>query len=166
MAIGRMPGERQEELFIAASAVGALDNPFYAALDKLLRKSGFDEFAEETCREFYAARMGRPGLPPGVYFRMLMVGYLEGIASERGIAWRCRDSISLREFLGYGLAKTPPEHSTLSKTRKRLSLEAHGAVFGWVLETAAGVGAAARQDRGGGFDDAGGERGDARDRAA
>ena len=134
MAVGRMPGERQEELFIAASAVRALDNPFYAALDKLLRKSGFDEFAEEACREFYAARMGRPGLPPGVYFRMLMVGYLEGIGSERGIAWRCRDSISLREFLGYGLAKTPPEHSTLSKTRKRLSLEAHGAVFGWVLE--------------------------------
>ena len=134
MAMGKMPGERQEELFIAASAVGALDNPFYAALDKLLRKSGFDEFAEETCREFYAARMGRPGLPPGGYFRMLMAGYLEGIGSERGIAWRCRDSISLREFLGYGLAKTPPEHSTLSKTRKRLSLEAHGAVFGWVLE--------------------------------
>ena len=134
MAIGRMPGERQEELFIAASAVGALDNPFYTALDDLLRKSGFDEFAEETCREFYAERMGRPGLPPGVYFRMLMVGYLEGIGSERGITWRCRDSISLREFLGYGLAKTPPEHSTLSKTRKRLSLEAHGAVFGWVLE--------------------------------
>ena len=134
MAIGRMPSDRQKELFIAASAVGALDNPFYAALDKLLRKSGFDEFAEETCREFYAARMGRPGLPPGVYFRMLMVGYLEGIGSERGIAWRCRDSISLREFLGYGLSKTPPEHSTLSKTRKRLSLEAHGAVFVWVLE--------------------------------
>ena len=134
MAIGRMPGARQEELFIAASAVRALDNPFYAALDKLLRKGGFDAFAEETCREFYAERMGRPGLPPGVYFRMLMVGYLEGIGSERGIAWRCRDSISLREFLGYGLAKAPPEHSTLSKTRKRLSLEAHGAVFGWVLE--------------------------------
>ena len=134
MAIGKMPGGRQEELFIAASAVGALDNPFYAALDKLPRKSGFDEFAEETCREFYAVRMGRPGLPTGVYFRMLMVGYLEGIGSERGIAWRCRDSISLREFLGYGLAKTPPEHSTLSKTRKRLSLEPHGAVFVWVLE--------------------------------
>ena len=131
MAIGRMPGALQEELFVAASAVGALDNSFYAALDKLLRKSGFDEFAEETCREFYAERMGRPGLPPGVYFRMLMVGYLEGIGSERGIAWRCRDSISMREFPGYGLAKAPPEHSTLSKTRKRLSVEAHGAVFGW-----------------------------------
>ena len=134
MAMGRMPGARQEEMFIAASAVRALDNPFYAALDGLLREHGFDEFAEETCREFYAERMGRPGLAPGVYFRMLMVGYLEGIGSERGIAWRCRDSISLREFLGCGLAKAPPEHSTLSKTRKRLSLEAHGAVFGWVLE--------------------------------
>ena len=78
--------------------------------------------------------MGRPGLAPGVYFRMVMVGYLEGIGSERGIAWRCRDSISLREFPGCGLAKAPPEHSTLLKTRKRLSLEVYGAVFGWVLE--------------------------------
>ena len=77
---------------------------------------------------------GRPGVPPGVYFRMLMVGYLEGIGSERGIAWRCADSFSLREFLGYGLAENPPEHSTLSKTRKRLSVEAHAAVFGFVLE--------------------------------
>ena len=134
MTIGWMPGEGEGGDLIAASAVGALHNPFYVALDRLLRKSGFDEFAEETCREFDAARMGRPGLPPGVYFRMLMVGYLEGIGSERGIAWRGRDSISLREILGYGLAKTPPEHSMLSKTRKRLSLEAHGAVFGWVLE--------------------------------
>ena len=134
MAMGRMPSARQEEMFIVASAVRALDNPFYAALDGLLREHGFDEFAEETCREFHGERMGRPGLAPGVYFRMLMVGYLEGIGSERGIAWRCRDSISLREFLGCGLAKAPPEHSTLSKTRKRLSLEAHGAVFGWVLE--------------------------------
>ena len=77
---------------------------------------------------------GRPSIPPGVYFRMLMVGYLEGIGSERGIAWRCADSISLREFLGYGLAKNPPEHSSLSKTRKRLSVEAHAAVFSRVLE--------------------------------
>ena len=97
MAIGKMAGERQEELFIAAGAVGASGNAFYAALDRLLRKSSFDEFAEEACREFYAERMGRPGLPPGVYFRMLMVGYLEGLGSERGMAWRCRDSISLRE---------------------------------------------------------------------
>jgi len=97
MAIRRMPpGERQEELFIAASAAGALDNQFHGAPDKLLRKSGFD-FAEETCREFYAERMGWPGLPPGVYFRLLMVGHLEGIGSERGIGWRCRDSIVRRD---------------------------------------------------------------------
>ena len=85
---------------------------------------------------------------------------------ERGIAWRCRDSISLREFLGYGLAKTPPEHSTLSKTRKRLSLEAHGAVFGWVLERLKESGLLRGKTVGVDSDDTGGERGDARDRAA
>lgn len=72
-------------MFIAACAIRALDNPFYAALDKLLRESGFDEFAEETCRGFYAGQMGWPGLPPGVYFRMLMVGYLEGIGSDAAL---------------------------------------------------------------------------------
>ena len=113
---------------------GSGGSPFYRGLDRLLRENGFDGFAEEACREFYAGNRGRPGVPPGVYFRMLMVGYLEGIGSERGIAWRCADSFSLREFLGYGLAENPPEHSTLSKTRKRLSVEAHAAVFGFVLE--------------------------------
>ena len=98
------------------------------------RSHGFDEFAEEQCREFYAGNRGRPGVPPGVYFGMLTVGYLEGLGSERGIAWRCADSFSRREFLGCGLTGNPPEHSTLSKTRKRLSVEAHGAVFGFVLE--------------------------------
>ena len=95
---------------------------------------GFDAFAEDTCRAFYAHRRGRPSIPPGVYFRMLLVGYLEGIGSERGIAWRCADSISLREFLGYGLSRHPPDHSSVSRTRRRLSLEAHGAVFAWVLQ--------------------------------
>ena len=133
MAIGKRQPARQAELFVVASAIRALGNPFYRALDKLLMKHGFDRFAEETCRPFYAARRGRPSIPPGVYFRMLMIGYLEGIGSERGIAWRCSDSISLREFLGCGLSGNPPEHSTLSKTRKRLSVEAHTAVFGWVL---------------------------------
>ena len=133
MAVGRVAGERQEVLFVAADAVRALDNLFYGVLDELLREGGFDEFAEGVCAGFYAERMGRPGVAPGVYFRMLMVGFLEGIGSERGIAWRCRDSISLREFLGFGLEKAPPDHSILSKTRKRLSVEAHAAVFGWVL---------------------------------
>ena len=119
---------------MAASEVRALGNPFHRALNRLLDEHGFDEFAEAACREFYAEKRGRPGIPPGVYFRMPMVGYLEGIGSERGIAWRCADPISLREFLGYGLSKNPPEHSGLSKTRKRLSVEAHAAVFGRVVE--------------------------------
>ncbi len=134
MAIGRRRRAPQQELFVAASDIRALDNPFYRALNGLLEEHGFDEFAEEQCAEFYSGNRGRPGVPPGVYFRMLMVGYLEGLGSERGIAWRCADSFSLREFLGCGLAGNPPEHSTLSKTRKRLSVEAHGAVFGFVLE--------------------------------
>ena len=125
MAIGKRGKGRQQELFVAASEIRALGNPFYRALNRLLEEEGFDEFAEETCREFYAEKRGRPGIPPGVYFRMLLVGYLEGIGSERGIAWRCGDSISLREFLGYGLERNPPEHSGLSKTRKRLSVELH-----------------------------------------
>ena len=134
MAIGRRPEAPQQDMFVAASEIRAGGSPFYRALDRLLRENGFDGFAEEACREFYAGNRGRPGVPPGVYFRMLLVGYLEGIGSERGIAWRCADSFSLREFLGYGLAENPPEHSTLSKTRKRLSVDAHAAVFGFVLE--------------------------------
>ena len=140
MALGKRRKGRQQELFVAASEIRALGNPFYRALNRLLEEHGFDEFAEEACREFYAQKRGRPGIPPGVYFRMLMVGYLEGIGSERGIAWRCADSISLREFLGYGLEKNPPEHSSLSKTRKRLSVEAHAAVFSRVLEVVQGSG--------------------------
>ena len=134
MAIGRRPSGRQEALFVATSEISASAHPFYSALDKLLREDGFDEFAEEVCGEFYAGNVGRPGIPPGVYFRALMIGYLEGISSERGIAWRYKDSLSLREFLGCGLTSNPPDHSSLSKTRKRLSVEAHEAVFGRVLK--------------------------------
>lgn len=133
MAIGKRPSVRQEALFVATSEISVTEHPFYRALDKLLREDGFDEFAEEACAEFYAGNVGRPGIPPGVYFRALMVGYLEGISSERGIAWRCRDSLWLRAFLGYELTKNPPDHSSLSKTRKRLSVEAHVAVFARVL---------------------------------
>ena len=150
---------------MATSDIRALDNPFYRALNGVLEEHGFDEFAEERCREFYAGSRGRPGVPPGVYFRMLMVGYPEGLGSERGIAWRCADSFSLREFLGCGLSKNPPEHSTLSKTRERLSVEAHGAVFGFVLERLMESGLPSGKTLGGGRDDAGGQRGDAHDRA-
>lgn len=133
MALGRRRRERQEDLFVARSEVRSAGNPFYAALNGLLDGNGFDDFAEELCREFYSERRGRPSVAPGVYFRMLMVGYLEGIDSDRGIAWRCADSISLRGFLGYGLAENPPDHSSLSRTRRRLSLEVHEEVFTWVL---------------------------------
>ncbi len=134
MALGKRPEGRQEELFVATGDIRRLSHPFYRALERLLRAEGFDAFAEEACRAFYAPARGRPSIPPGVYFRMLLVGYMEGIGSERGIAWRCADSISLREFLGYGLSRNPPDHSSVSRTRRRLSLEAHEAVFAWVLE--------------------------------
>ena len=133
MAVGKRPSVRQQALFVATSEIGASEHPFYRTLDELWREDSFDEFAEEVCAEFYAGNVGRPGIPTGVYFRALMVGYLRGISSERGIAWRCRDSFSLRGFLGYELTKSPPDHSSLSKTRKRLSVEAHVAVFVRVL---------------------------------
>ncbi len=106
---------------------------FYDRLNEVLGAAGFDRFAEELCAPFYAAVMGRPSIPPGRYFRMLLVGYFEGIDSERGIAWRCADSLSLRSFLKLGLTEAVPDHSTLAKTRARLSLEGHQRVFDWVL---------------------------------
>ena len=92
----------------------------------------FDRFAEDLCQPFYAAA-GRPGIPPGVYFRMLLIGYFEGIDSERGIAWRCDDSRTLREFLGCSMTQATPDHSSLSRIRGRIDLETHRAVFAWVL---------------------------------
>lgn len=134
MAMGKRRKTAEQALFVAVSEIKVAENPFYRALNGLLDENGFDEFAEGLCREFYAGNVGRPGIPPGVYFRMMMVGFLEGISSERGIAWRCGDSVSLRDFLGYGLAKNPPDHSSLSRTRKRLTVETHAAVFARVLK--------------------------------
>ena len=134
MALGKRPEGRQEELFVATSDIRRLSHPFYRALERLLQAEGFDAFAEETCGEFYAPTRGRPGIAPGVYFRMLLVGYMEGIGSERGIAWRCSDSISPREFPGCGLSGNPPDHSSVPRTRRRPGVEAHAAVFAWVLE--------------------------------
>ena len=108
-------------------------SPFYTRLNAMLARAGFDIWAERCCARFYADNIGRPGIPPGVYFRMLMIGYLEGIDSERGIAWRCADSLSLREFLGYSLTKGTPDHSTLSVIRGRIDLETHQEVFAWIL---------------------------------
>ena len=113
---------------------------FYDRLHELLTGSGFDGFVEATCKPFYAPRMGAPSLPPGRYFRMHMIGYFEGIDSERGIAWRCSDSLSLRAFLRLANRDKVPDHSWLSKTRGRLPHEVHEKVFDWVLALVAARG--------------------------
>jgi transposase len=108
---------------------------FYDRLQAILVEAGFDGFAEARCASYYAAgKRGRPSLPPGRYFRMHLVGYFEGIDSERGLEWRCSDSLSLREFLRLGTTEPVPDHSWLSKTRSRLPLEVHEAAFAWVLQ--------------------------------
>ena len=107
---------------------------FYDRLQAVLVEAGFDGFAEQQCAPVYAARQGRLSLPPGRYFRMHLIGYFEGIDSERGLEWRCADSLSLREFLRLGTTEPVPDHSWLSKTRARLPLEVHEAVFTWVLQ--------------------------------
>jgi len=113
---------------------------FYDRLQTLLKEAGFDTFVEDICRPYYAPRMGAPSLPPGRYFRMHMVGYFEGIDSERGIVWRCSDSYSLRDFLRLGTRDKVADHSWLSKTRSRLPHEVHEQVFGWILDLVAGHG--------------------------
>jgi len=111
-----------------------VSHPFYMRLNQLLRERRFDDFAEAECATFYAVTMGRPGLSPGVHFRLLLIGYFEGIDSERGIAWRAADSFALRDFLGVGLDGAPPDHSTISRTRRLIDQETHRAVFTWVLQ--------------------------------
>ena len=134
MALGRRKSERQDALWIATDEVAkGPGHPFYARLNAIFAEAGFDRWIEKRCQRFYA-KEGRPGIPPGVYFRMLMIGYFEGLDSERGIAWRCADSLTLREFLGYELTKATPDHSTLSVIRNRVDVETHEEVFGWILE--------------------------------
>ncbi|WP_339910747.1 transposase [Symmachiella dynata] len=121
-------------------ATGALPNVpkhiFYDKLNAMLAAGDFDDFVEEWCEPFYADNVGRPGIPPGVYFRMLFVGYFEGIDSQRGIAWRCADSRSLARFLGYGQNEATPDHSSPTRIRDRLPLEIHEQVFAFVLSLA------------------------------
>ena len=109
-------------------------HPFYTRLNEILEQAKFDLYVERICRKYYAKTMGRPSLVPGVYFRCFLIGYFEGIGSERGIAYRLSDSLSLRDFLGMGLEEQTPDHSTLSKTRRRMNLGTHKAVFTWVLK--------------------------------
>ena len=115
-------------------------HPFYQRLNSILDAHAFDAFVEKQCATFYATKMGRPSLTPGRYFRLLLIGYFEGLGSERGIAWRAADSLALRGFLGLGLDETPPEHSTISRTRRLIDLETHRALFTWVLQVVATAG--------------------------
>ena len=134
----RREGEVQGDLVVTwAEMPRSPGHAFYDKLQKLLNEAGFDGFVETICKPFYAPRMGAPSLPPGRYFRMHMVGYFEGIDSERGIAWRCSDSFPLRDFLRLAQRDKVPDHSWLSKTRSRLPHEVHEQVFGWVLNLVA-----------------------------
>jgi transposase len=136
MGLGRRNDERQGELWIPTPNLPVSPgHAFYVKLNELLAEGGFDAWVEELCEPYYA-KTGRPGIPPGVYFRMLLVGYFEGIGSQRGIAWRCSDSLSLRKFLGMALTEEPPVHASLSVIRERLPTEVHKAVFVWVLSLA------------------------------
>jgi len=136
MAMGtRKQREKQQDLWIPSS--GIVKTPahvFYDRFNAILEQHGFDRKVEQLCRRYYKEPYGRPSVSPGVYFRMLLIGYLEGLESERGIAWRVADSLSLRKFLGYGVEEETPDHSTLSRTRRLYALETHKAVFQWVLK--------------------------------
>jgi transposase len=134
MSMSRRAQERQESLWVPTTELPATPgNPFYTKLNELLREAEFDRQVEALCEPFYASGKGRPSIAPGVYFRMLLIGYFEGIDSERGIAWRCADSLSLKQFLGYRLEEKTPDHSSLSRIRTRLDLETHQAAFDLVL---------------------------------
>jgi transposase len=135
MAMGtRKHRQRQEQLWITHSELAtAPGHPFYKRLNQLLDAEQFDEFCEGECFQFYADNNGRPSLTPGTYFRLLLVGYFEGIDSERGIAWRMADSLGLRQFLGFGLDERTPDHSTISRTRRLIDVETHRRVFFWAL---------------------------------
>ena len=109
-------------------------HPFYERLNRVLDDAGFDAFVEAQCASFYADGIGRPSLAPGRYFRLLLLGYFEGLDSERAIAWRAADSLSIRTFLDLALDEAPPDHSTLSRTRRLIDVETHRAVFTWVLQ--------------------------------
>jgi transposase len=131
----------QPPLWVAASDLpSSPGHPFYAQLNAVLDAHGFDRFAEDQCRAFYATVMGRPSLPPGQYFRLLLVGYFEGIDSERGIAWRAADSLAVRSFVRLALHEVAPDHSTLSRTRRLIDVETHRAVFTWVQQRLVDVG--------------------------
>jgi transposase len=137
MAMRRSNAVQDDLMAIWAEMPRSPGHAFYDRLQEVLREAGFDAFVEETCKPYYASRMGAPSLPPGRYFRLHMIGYFEGLHSERGIAWRCADWFSLRDFLRLSNREKVPDHSWLSRTRTRLPYEAHEKVFGFVLKLVA-----------------------------
>lgn len=137
MALGKRSDEQQEMWVATTSLPKSEGHVFYRKLNRLLAEVDFDRTVEKVCGPYYHSHVGRPSIPPGIYFRMLLVGYFEGIGSQRGIAWRCGDSLSLREFLGVPLTEETPDHSSLTRVRDRLPLEVHTAVFQLVLKMAA-----------------------------
>jgi transposase len=140
MAMGKRK-RRQEGMWVAANDLPrSPGHPFYSGLNRTLASEGFDGFVESRCQKFYAPVKGRPSLPPGRYFRLLLVGYFEGLDSERGMAWRAADSLAVRSFLGLGLDERAADHSTISRTRRLIDLETHREVFTWIQERLAKTG--------------------------
>ena len=136
MALGKS-GSKQSEFWVTVSELPkSPGHPFYRKLNQILQEADFDGWVEALCEDYYAGDRGRPGMPPGRYFRMLFAGYFEGIQSQRGIAWRVSDSLSLREFLGLDTTEDSPHHSTLTRIRQRLPQDVHHAVFEFVLNVA------------------------------
>jgi transposase len=134
MAMGtRKQRQRQEELWYRRDLAEAPGHPFYRSLNQVLEGAGFDEFCEARCRKFYHEKLGRPSLAPGMYFRVMLIGFFEGIESERGIAWRVADSLCLRQFLQIGLDERTPDHVTISRRRRLMDEVTHREVFVWVL---------------------------------
>jgi transposase len=134
MAMGTREKEQPPLWIATADLPSSPGHPFYTRLNAILDAEGFDRFVEDQCRRFYAPVMGRPSLEPGRYFRLLLIGYFEGIDAERGIAWRAADSLAVRQFLRLGLEEAPPDHSTISRTRRLIDVETHRAVFTWVQQ--------------------------------
>jgi transposase len=134
MAMGIRDGEQSPLWVVTADLPQSPGHPFYDRLNALLDAHDFDRFVEKQCLRFYPSAMGRPSLTPGRYFRLLLLGYFEGIDSERGIAWRAIDSLAVRSFLGLGVHDAPPDHSTISRTRRLIDLETHRTVFTWVQQ--------------------------------
>src|SRR5258706_8666770 len=134
MAMGTRQSEQASLWVATAELPKSPGHPFYTRLNALLDANDIDEFVEGQCARFYAPVMGRPSLAPGRYFRLLLVGYFEGIDSERGIAWRASDSLAVRSFLRLPVDEPPPDHSTISRTRRAIDLESHRAVFTWVQQ--------------------------------